>query len=70
MEGREAEVKTGHGKGEREKTYDEWLVNMLGSQHSTAMAGRVGVGGPSQPVAGRGEKGQGASPLQHASDFT
>lgn len=40
-----------------------------------AMAGRVGVGVPAGPVAGRGEEGQGAGPLplgsmQHASGFT
>ena len=50
-----AELKTGHGKGEREKPCDKWHVYMLWSQHSVAMVGKVGM-------SGRSEEGQSASP--------
>lgn len=66
MEGREAEVKTGHGKGEREKTYDEWPVNMLGSQHSMAMAGRVGVGIPASRWQAGVRRGRAPAPCSTA----
>lgn len=46
MADRGAEVKTGRGKGERGKPCDDWQVDMLRSQHSPAVADRVGVGVP------------------------
>ena len=66
MEGREAEVKTGHGKAEREKPYDEWPVNMLGSQHSMVMAGRVGVGVPASRWQAGVRRGRAPAPCRTA----
>lgn len=66
VEGRGAEVETRHGKGERKKPCDEEQVDMLWSQHSVAMAGRVGVGVPAGRWQARVRRGRAPVPCRAA----